>query len=121
MSPPNIALAKSALSDADPMVRLGGLEMLAGSSPTEIWPVASPLLSDPSPGVRIRTATLLAAVPTASQPTADRDAFAKAAAEFVAAQHQNADRPEARTALANFFARRGSAADAEAEYRAALG
>jgi len=120
VSPPHLALAKSALSDPDPMVRLGGLEMLAGAPPLEIWPVASPLLSDVSPGVRIRTAALLAAVPAASQPTADRDAFAKAAAEFVAAQRQNSDRPEARTALANFFARRGSAVEAETEYRAAL-
>ena len=119
-SPSHLSLAKSALSDADPMVRLGGLEMLAGMSPTEIWRVASPLLSDSSPGVRIRTATLLAPVPTASQPTADRDAFAKAAAEFVAAQRQNADRPESRTTLANFLARRGSTAEAESEYRAAL-
>jgi predicted CXXCH cytochrome family protein len=120
VAPPNLALAKSALSDPDPMVRLGGLEMLAGTPPLEIWPVASPLLSDVSPGVRIRTASLLAAVPAASQPTADRDSFAKAAAEFVAAQRQNSDRPEARTALANFFARRGSAVEAETEYRAAL-
>jgi tetratricopeptide (TPR) repeat protein len=120
VSPSNLALAKSALSDPDPMVRLGGLEMLAGTPPLEIWPVASPLLSDVSPGVRIRTAALLAAVPAASQPTADRDSFAKAAAEFIAAQRQNSDRPEARTALANFFARRGSPVDAEIEYRVAL-
>jgi tetratricopeptide (TPR) repeat protein len=120
VSPPNLGLVKSALSDPDPMVRLGGLDMLAGTSPIEIWPVASPLLSDASPGVRIRAATLLAPVPTASQPASDREAFAKAAAELIAAQRQNADRPESRTTLANFFARRGSAADAEAEYRAAL-
>ena len=102
------------------MVRLGGLDMLAGASPAEVWPIASPLLSDPSAGVRIRTATLLASVPTASQPPGDREKFMNAAAEFVAAQRQNADRPESRTALANFFARRGSAAEAETEYRAAL-
>src|SRR5262249_52149468 len=32
----------------------------------------------------------------------------------------NADRPEARSALANFYARRGLSAEAEAEYKAAL-
>lgn len=120
VSPPNLGLVKSALSDPDPMVRLGGLDVLAGTSPMEIWAVASPLLSDASPGVRIRAATLLALVPTASQPASDREAFAKAAAELIAAQRQNADRPESRTTLANFFARRGSIAEAEAEYRAAL-
>ena len=120
LSASNLGLAKSALSDPDPMVRIGGLDMLAGAAPMEIWPIAAPLLSDPSAGVRIRVASLLASVPTASQPTADRDRFSKAAAELVAAQRQNADRPESRTALANFFARQGSPAEAEAEYRAAL-
>jgi Flp pilus assembly protein TadD len=102
------------------MVRLGALDMLAARPATEAWPIAAPLLSDPSKGVRIRAAAVLASVPTSSQPPADREDFAKAAAEFVATQRQNADRPESRTALANFFARRGSAAEAEAEYRAGL-
>lgn len=53
-------------------------------------------------------------------PAADRDAFARAAAEFEAAQRLNADRPDARTALGNFLARQGEAAAAEAEYRAAI-
>jgi hypothetical protein len=70
--------------------------------------------------VRIRAAALLAAVPTTSQPPADRERFERAAAEFVAAQRLNADRPEARTALGNFFAQRGLVVDAEAEYKAAL-
>ena len=64
--------------------------------------------------------SLLAAVPTASQPPADRERFERAAAEFVAAQRLNADRPEARATLGNFYARRALAAAAEAEYRAAL-
>jgi len=70
--------------------------------------------------VRIRAAELLASVPATSQPAADRDRFVQAAAEFVAAQKLNADRPDARTALGNFFARQATAAEAEAEYRAAL-
>lgn len=63
---------------------------------------------------------MLAAVPSASQPPADRDRFAGAAAEFVAAQRLNDDRPEARVTLGAFLARRGSMTEAEAEYRAAL-
>jgi len=78
------------------------------------------LLTDSSPGVRIRAASLLAAVPTASQPPIDRERFELAAAEFVAAQRLNADRPEARSALGHFLARRGFSAEAEAEYKAAL-
>jgi Flp pilus assembly protein TadD len=120
LSPANIELARSGLADPDPMVRLGALDMLAAAPAAQIWPVGAPLLSDSNRGVRIRAAALLAAVATASQPPADRENFERAAAEFVAAQRLNADRPEARSTLGNFFARRGRAADAETEYKAAL-
>ena len=120
VSPSNIGLARMALSDPDPMVRIGALDMLENVPATQIWPVASPLLSDPSRGVRIRAVSLLAAVPTASQPAADRERFERAATEFVAAQRLNADRPEARSALGKFYARRGLVAEVEAEYKAAL-
>ena len=120
VSPGNINLARSALADPDPMVRIGALDMLANVAPIQIWPLVSPLLTDSSRGVRIRAVALLAGVPTSSQPPADREAFERAAAEFVAAQRLNADRPEARSALGNFYARRGLSADAEAEYKSAL-
>jgi predicted CXXCH cytochrome family protein len=117
---PDPGLAAAGLADPDPMVRIGALDMLENVPAPQIWPLVSPLLSDPSRGVRIRAAALLAAVPPASQPPADRDRFERAAAEFIAAQRLNADRPEARTALGSFYARRGLVADAEAEYQAAL-
>jgi predicted CXXCH cytochrome family protein len=120
VSPANINLARRALSDPDPMMRIGALDMLANLPPAQIWQLISPLLSDSSRGARIRAVALLAAVPTASQPAADRERFEHAAAEFIAALRLNADRPEARTTLGSFFARRGRASDAEAEYKAAL-
>jgi predicted CXXCH cytochrome family protein len=120
VSPANIGLARASLSDPDPMVRIGALDMLENVPPAQVWPLASPLLSDPSRGVRIRAASLLAAVPAARQPPADRDRFEHAAAEFVAAERLNADRPEARSALGSFYAWRGLFADAEREYKAAL-
>jgi predicted CXXCH cytochrome family protein len=120
LSPTNGNLARAGLSDPDPMVRLGALDMLESVPAAQIWPLASPLLSDPSRGVRIRAASLLAAVPTANQPPADRERFERAAAEFVSAQRLNADRPESRSALGSFFAKRGNVVDAEAEYKAAL-
>ena len=120
VSPANIGVARTALADADPMVRIGALDMLENVPAGQVWPWVSPLLSDPVRGVRIRAASLLAAVPTASQPPADRERFERAAAEFVAAQRFNADRPEARTTLGNFLARRGQPIEAEAEYKAAL-
>src|SRR5262249_38477470 len=120
VSPANISLARSALADPDPMVRIGALDMLANVSAAQIWPLVSPLLADSNRGVRIRAVALLAAVPTASQPPADRESFERTAAEFVAAQRLNADRPEARSTLGNFLARRGLLSDAEVEYKAAL-
>jgi predicted CXXCH cytochrome family protein len=119
-SPSTIKLARTALSDPDPMVRLGALDMLGNIPGGQLWPLVSPLLTDSSSGVRIRAASLLASVPTASQPAADRARFERAAAEFIAAQRLNADRPEARSALGNFLARRGQPAEAEIEYKAAL-
>ena len=102
LSPANINLARRALADPDPMVRIGALDMLANVSPSQIWPLVAPLLTDSNRGVRIHAAALLAAVPSASQPPADREPFQRAAAEFVAAQRLNADRPEARSALGKF-------------------
>jgi tetratricopeptide (TPR) repeat protein len=120
LSPATVGLAQNALTDGDPMVRLGGLAMLEGVPANQLWPLVAPLLSDPIKGVRIRAVSLLAAVATGSQPAADRENFDRAAAEFIAAQRFNADRPEAHTTLANFLAQRQQAAEAEAEYKAAL-
>ena len=120
LSPANGNLARAGLSDPDPMVRIGALDVLEGVSANQIWPLASPLLSDPSRGVRIAAASLLAKVPTANQPVADREKFELAAAEFIAAQRFNADRPELRATLGSFFAKRRRTLDAEVEYKAAL-
>jgi Flp pilus assembly protein TadD len=120
LSPANVNLAQKGLADSDPMVRGGALSMLEGVPANQLWPLVSPLLSDPIAGVRIRAVSLLAGVPTASQPGTDRESFDRAAAEFLAAQRLNADRPEARTTLANFLAQRGKSVEAETEYKAAL-
>lgn len=115
----DIGLIQAGLSDDDPMVRIGALDMLEGVPAARLWTIVSPLLSDRVRGVRLRAVSLLA-VPAADLPAADRDRFERAAAEFVAGQRLNADRPEARTELATFLAGRGMPVEAEAEYRAAL-
>jgi predicted CXXCH cytochrome family protein len=120
VSPANIDLARRGLADPDPMVRIAALDMLDGLSGDRLWPVVAPLLSDASRGVRIRAVSVLAAVPTISQPASDRAAFERVAAEFIAAQQFNADRPESRSTLGNFYVRRGLTNDAEKEYKAAL-
>jgi len=120
VAPANLPAARDGLADPDPMVRIGALDMLENITAGQTWPWIAPLLSDPVRGVRIKAASVLASVPTAAQPSQDRAAFDRAAAEFVAAQRSNAERPEARTALGNFFARRGLTKQADSEYRAAL-
>jgi predicted CXXCH cytochrome family protein len=120
VSPANIDLARRNLADRDPMVRIGAMDMLAHLPPDQVWAPVAPLLSDPVRGVRMRAALLLAAVPTARQPPADRARFDSAAAEFVAARRLNAGRPEERATLGGFYARRGLADAAETEFKAAL-
>jgi predicted CXXCH cytochrome family protein len=120
VSPTNINLARTSVSDPDPMVRIGALDMLEGVPVVQAWPLGSPLLTDSNRGVRIRAAALLAAVPTARLSPADRESFERACDEFIAAQRLNADRPEARSALGNFLRQRGQLTSAEIEYKAAL-
>jgi predicted CXXCH cytochrome family protein len=118
---PDVNLIRRGLSDPDPLVRSGALDALEGMPVGHLWTLASAQLTDPVRGVRVRAAELLASVPAAQRPAADSDKFALAAAEFVAAQKLNADRPEAHTALGSFFARQSDAPEGETEYRAALG
>ena len=121
VSPSNIDWARRGLTDPDPMVRIGALDMLEGVPLAQRWPLASPLLADTVQGVRIRAASLLAGVPNTQLSASDRQRFGRAAQEFIAAQKLNADRPEARSMLGSFYAQRGATAEAETEYRAALG
>jgi Flp pilus assembly protein TadD len=120
VTPAMLGLARTSLADADPMVRIGALDMLQDLPLDQRWSIASPLLSDSIRGVRIRTVSLLGDVPSSRLSEADQGRFDRAAEEFVAAQKFNADRPEARSTLGSFYARRGRYSEAEAEYRAAL-
>jgi tetratricopeptide (TPR) repeat protein len=120
VTPTTLGIARSAITDSDPMVRIGALDMLQELPLEQRWSIASSLLSDPIRGVRIRTASLLADVPSSSLSENDRGRFDRAAEEFIAAQRFNADRPEARTTLGTFYTRRGRNGEAELEYKAAL-
>jgi tetratricopeptide (TPR) repeat protein len=119
-TPASLKLARSTITDADPMVRIGALDLLGATPLEQRWSIASPFLSDPIRAVRIRAASLLGDMPSSRLSERDRSLFDRAAEEFVAAQKYNADRPEARTTLGNFYARRGHSGEAEAEYKSAL-
>jgi Flp pilus assembly protein TadD len=116
----HLNLLRAGLVDPDPMVRIGAIDLLEGAPLQQQWTLAAPLLSDPVGGVRLRAASALAGVPPTQMSASDRSRFDRAAAEFIAAQRLNAERPEARSALALFYAQRGQSGLAEAEYKAAL-
>ncbi len=120
LTPANLGLAQKGLANPDPMLRMAALDMLDGVPPEQLWPVVSPLLSDPIRGVRLRAASLLAAMPSDKLSDSDRKRLDQAFQEFLAAQRLNADRPEARAMLGSVYVRRGQTAEAEAEFKAAL-
>ena len=120
LSSDTVKIARANLSDPDPMVRIGALDMLDGIPVQRLWSIAATALADPVSGVRIRAVSLLAGLSAALQPAEHRISFEKAAQEYIEAQRLNADRPEGRTALGSFFARQGQIANAETEYLAAL-
>lgn len=108
------------LRDPDELVRWAALAALDGLPPADRLVHAVRLLEDPVRVVRIEAAQILAPVPPEALDRAARAAYDRAAADYVAAQRSNADRPEARTNLGTFLAARGRAAEAEAELRAAI-
>jgi len=101
----------------DPLLRRTaalGLETLPPRYRVE--PLA-PLLADPLRAVRIEAARLLAG---ARLPEPQRANFERALGEYIEAQAENAERPQAQLALGDLHAARGDAASAEAAYREAL-
>ncbi len=119
-SPPVVAAAAQALNDADANVRRAAVFVLAGSDDATRLRYLPRMLSDPVRVVRMEAANGLAGEVEARVPPEHRAAFATALDEHVAAQNYNADRPEGRLALGNLAARRGDAATAITQLRAAI-
>jgi Flp pilus assembly protein TadD len=111
--------AEAGLKDPSPLVRRASVAVFEQLPPLQRKAVV-PLLVDPSRIVRMQAARTLAPLADDAFDPAALEAFRKAAAEFVAAERFNADRPEHRTNLGGFLAERGETVAAEAEYRAAL-
>jgi predicted CXXCH cytochrome family protein len=120
LSPANINLARTGLGDRDPAVRIGALDMIKSLPVQQRWTLMAPLLSDPVAGIRIKAVSYLADVPASVLQADERAILEGAADEFVASLQLNADRPESRSALGNFYRQRGLTAEAESEYKAAL-
>ncbi|MGH6958961.1 MAG: cytochrome c3 family protein, partial [Dongiaceae bacterium] len=108
------------LRDRDPVVRFGALQALSQAPQGTRASLAAPLLSDPVKSVRIEAASVLADVPADQLSAEQRAAFERAAGEYVGTQRYNADRAEGRVNLGTFYAKRGDAAKAEEELKAAI-
>ncbi len=120
LDPLRFGAVRERLTDASALVRRAALESLAALPPGERVRLAAPLLGDPLRIVRIEAASLLADAPPGALSPSQAAAFERAATEYEAAQRMHAERPEHRTNLATFFARRGRTRDAEREFRTAL-
>jgi predicted CXXCH cytochrome family protein len=120
LSPASLAPVTRALNDPDALVRMAAVEALGSADPGTRVRYLPRMLADPVRSVRIEAARSLAGHSEASIPLADRDAFTKALAEYVAVQTYNADRPEGHLNLANLHATRGDGEGALAELRLAL-
>jgi len=116
---PNVEAIANAARDPDPLVRLGAVEALTRAPAEAKRSLGAALLSDPFRAVRIEAAKMLAGEIDAASPQ-QRAAFDAAAAEFVASQRYNADRPEARTALGAFEIRRGDFAQGVKDLRSSI-
>jgi tetratricopeptide (TPR) repeat protein len=108
------------LRDSIGLVRFGALLSLR-SAPLDLRSqLAAPNLADPLRAVRIQAASVLAPVPTERMGAEVRQAFDRAAVEYVDTQRYNADRAEGRVNLGTFYGSRGDASQGEHELRAAL-
>ena len=99
---------RAGLNDPAPLVRYGALMALDSFTLGADSDVLLPLLADPLRANRIAAARLLAGYPTQQLPAATARTFGAAASEFRRSQALNADRPEARVALALFDAAEGN-------------
>ncbi|HET9023206.1 MAG TPA: multiheme c-type cytochrome [Burkholderiaceae bacterium] len=110
---------RSALRDADPLVRHAALVALQAPTAPQLVSSIAPLLNDPVRAVRVEAARR-AAPHAAPLDAASRLAFDRAIAEYEAVQKGNLDRPESWMNLGNLHATRGDASAADAAYREAL-
>jgi Flp pilus assembly protein TadD len=108
---------RDALSHSDPLIRRAALDGLDALPPAQRAALATPLLNDPVRGVRIDAARLLA---SSAHDEASRPAFEAALAEYVAAQRENADRPEGHLNLGSLYIDLHQSEQAHAELNKAI-
>lgn len=115
-----LVVTPTALSNEDPLVRLGGLEGVAEVDPTTLHQLLVPLLDDDVRAVRIEAARMLATVPQARFTPEQRERSSMAIEEYRAVQRLNGDWPEAQVNLALVHSALGEHDEALERYREAL-
>ncbi|HTO52612.1 MAG TPA: tetratricopeptide repeat protein [Myxococcota bacterium] len=120
VDPSVIEAIERGAKDASALVRLATTELAADLPQQPRASVLLPLLQDPMLAVRIGAADALAELTDDQLSESQRAARTRASEEYVAAQRYAADRPEARTNLGTYYARRQQFDAAQAEFQAAL-
>jgi tetratricopeptide (TPR) repeat protein len=109
-----------ALADPEGLVRLTAITNLVARDQTELTRLVAPLLLDPLRAVRMEAAVQLADMPDAQLEPYQREACAKALAEYRQAMAHTLDFAFAGHNLGNLAARLGDAVTAEKYYRTAI-
>jgi Flp pilus assembly protein TadD len=110
----------SALSDADPLVRLGAATALHDAPPEVRARYLPKLARDPVRSVRIEVGRALAGAPMMQIDPGEREAATNALSEWRAVQALTADRAESHLNLGALAAEYGDLDTAERQYRVAL-
>ena len=111
---------QNALIDQSPLVRFAALGALDSLPAESRYQFAAALLQDPVLVVRIEAARISAPALRSQLPAQARAILSSALQEFVAAQNENADRPESHLNLGNMYSQSGATVDAEKAYRQAI-
>ena len=120
LSPLSGAVLQTELTNQSPLVRFAALGVLDALPAENRYQFASPLLKDPVLVVRIEAARISAPALRTQLPPDERAVLQSALLEFVDAQNENADRPEAHLNLGNMYSQSGDMVAAEKSYRQAL-
>ena len=119
MSRDAVSALSDAITDPDPLVRLGATKSVS-EGPMPYRSLLLSALDDPMLTIRTQAASGLSATPPDSLTSAQRESLSKASNEYISSQLLNGDRPEAHMNLGVFYAESGHYAKAEDAYRTAL-
>lgn len=119
-SPSVLPAIQAAVADGSALVRAAALDAALALPPDVRAPLATSVAANAVKAVRVKAGRVLAALPANDEAAAADSARRSAIAEYVASERAVAERPESHLNLGIVAAERGDAAEAEAEYRAAI-